>query len=549
MKEPAGNLKEPFVASGADDRSPLDILNEKLLRLGALSQEGDAAMPVVPKPAENSLGRVESRFTALLETLVARSAQAEERSADMFEAVSRATEATDQKVTEALRSISACMEAVERAPRVSLHLIRTVSTRLDQIEERLPHVNEAVLNPIRVAIESLESRLEALRLSPEAANDAGMASLAGVEARLESILAQVSKLEPNAKRQERQTEVVGELTRKLDALETANREFRTSLDERFADLGAKVPPNAIPAIRDQIDVLTREIGGWRAGPSDAVIADLRRDIADVAKAVASSAPGPVLSGLEDKIAALGEKIDATREAGVSDIALAPLKKMLADVARRIQAIKPVTLDGVEAELRTLSRRLERPATPPVDPTMIEALAARLEAVHGLMLSQGHQVETIRRFVDAGGPPQPDLGAITSGLAALTLQVETLAKTMEAGRSKPLDKSFSALGSQLGEARQEIADLRRIIDAQAQLIADLSGKLGDVHRATVPIAPEVDALAAPDETAPESPTDPAAGDDAPMPESETLLQDAPSATEARPPSSGPKLRLRVSQAAA
>ena len=551
MREPAAHLKEPFVGGGTDDRSPLEILNEKLLRLGALSQEGEAALPTAP-----SLERVESRFTALLETLVARSAQAEERSADMLDAVSRATEATDQKVTEALRSISACMEAVERAPRISLHLIRTVSTRLDQIEERLPHVHEAVLNPIRVAIESLESRLDALRLSPEAANHAGIASLSSVEAKLESILAQVSKLEPSAKRQaseaarhERQTEAVGELARKLDAIESANRDFASSMDARFADLGDKVPPNAIPAIRDQIDVLTREIGGWRAGPSDAVIADLRRDIADVAKAVASSAPGPVLSGLEAKIVALGEKIDATREAGVSDVALAPLKKMLADVTRRIQAIKPVTLDGVEAELRTLSRRLDRPATPSVDPAMIEALGARLEAVHGLMLSQGHQVETIRRFVDAGGPPPPDLGTLTTGLATLTLQVEGLAKTIEAGRNKPLDKSFSALGTQLGEARQEIAELRRIIDTQAQVIADLSGKLADVHRATVPVEPEAGAMASPQESVSDSENPSDHGTDSVLPDNTAAAQEPPVPAEPRPASSGPKLRLRTAQAVA
>jgi hypothetical protein len=171
--------------------------------------------------------------------------------------------------------------------------------------------------------------------------------------------------------------------------------------------------------------------------------------------------------------------------------------MLADVARRVQAIRPVTLDGVEAELQIIAGRLDKAFTAPVDPLVVEAMGARLEVVHGLMLSQTTQLEAVRRWTDAGGPPPPDFSMFAAGMAALREQVDVLSRSIETSKPRSSEKLLGALSSQLDDARREIVGLRDVIEGQGRLIADLSDRLTAVQTATLaaltPPPPAVEAV--------------------------------------------------------
>ncbi|MFO0406253.1 MAG: hypothetical protein ACK50Q_07725 [Labrys sp. (in: a-proteobacteria)] len=502
---------------GRDYRSPLDVLAERLQRLNrtsaAVVRETTADETLVSETLLEHLRQAEQRTASIFEALLRRNEETEARTAAVIETIALSTRETEARTANALQAVAQWIEAAEQSPRVAISeamekraadLVDTVARRLDQIEEKLPKLDEAIAAPLRSAIERLEGRLEGLasenhalrelpdtfaraaadldkkladvakrlekvRQAPAAAPDPAQADhVARIEAKLAGILETLSTKPTSAEGDDHR------LATAIEEIATRQRE----LDSAFARRGAEDPTAAAvttlvaridgmesdqrartDALGERLDKIVSE----RDTAIDPALTDLRGDIAEIARAIAEASPVRALESLEQQMTALAAKLDASRDRGVSDQILVPIEKLLEDLARKLLSVKPVGLDEIQTEIRGLAARFDQAVAQGIDTSDFEALVQKVGAIHEM-------VGTVAR---------PE---VISDLAA---RVETLGARIDRLAGTDRDAAM------LGRLSQHVGEIRSLMDKPGD-----SEGLARVEARLDALAAKLERLAAP-----------------------------------------------------
>ena len=475
--------------AAASDQSPLAALAERLDRLNRTSAA--AVRDNTPDAMELSaalldrLRQAEERTATIFETLLRRNEDTEARTAAVIETIAKVTRDTETKTANALSAVAQWIESAERSPKIAVTeamerrttaMIETVSQRLDQIEAKLPRLDETVAKPFRTAIERLEERLDALSGQNNALKDLPAAfsrtaadldrKLAEVASRLDNVKADAEATRSN---DANQADHVARIEEKLAGILTslATKRPNESDDDAFDDDGSEVSPSSRTRVADlsaKLDSMEASRLAMAAAlearfdrldtpkmtAPDAAIAELRRDIADIARAVAEASPNRAIESLERQIVALAAKIDASRDMGVSEAVLAPLEGLLSDLARKVQEVKPAGLDALQNELRGLAVRLDKAVERGIDPAAFEALGQRVAAIHNMVGNLG----------------RPEV------LGNLAMHVESLIGGMDRLRGTERDLAMIA------RIARDVTDIRGIIEkpAASEGIAHIESRL-------------------------------------------------------------------------
>jgi hypothetical protein len=538
----------------SERRSPLDLLNEKLRRLQAT---GTTA---------GSLALSEDRLSSMLEKLIDHADRSESRMNEITLSVARTESSADARLTEAMQAIAACIDAVEKAPKVTLNLIRTVSTRLDQIETRLPTLLEASTQPLYDAVSKLEGRLDTIATG--GANDGLREDIAGLAARLERIAATIggsdgADLATHS--------AIARVESRLATLSESAQSLSDTVTARLDRLHAEVSNGSVVDLSQAIGRLTDQIADWRMTMTQ----QIEGVAANLGEKIEGCAPGSAITELGVRVDSLGTKINAVAEGTDAETALLPLKKSLAELTRKVQAHKPVSLEGIETELKTILGRLDQDAAPTLDPATFDRISREIADVQALTQAQSRQIAEIRGLFETTGQHSLELGLVARGVSDLRDQVVELSQSLgqsdEAARNRTLaaidqrlssaiaeataskaDASFETLANAVSDARREMIDLRtdiqasehrlnRALEAQGEMIARLSARLADVFSASVEIvdAPLGDDLHAEPASAPEDQDEP---DDS---EAEASAPEIIEPFAPPPPILNSPLRLKVS----
>lgn len=454
--------------------SPLDLLNERLRRL---RETGSGTGP---------LATSQDRLNSMLEKLIDHADRSETRMNELNVSVARTEATAETRLSEAMQAIGACIDAVEKAPKVTLNLIRTVSTRLDQIETRLPTLIDTATQPLSEAIGKLEGRLDAMART--GTGEGFREDLAGLSERLERIAGAIGGFDQSAL--ERVETRLATLTGTTDGL---SETLTTRFDRLTADLAAG--PSG--GWDDAIGRLTDQIADWRTAMArhiDGVASELGAKIETCAQT-------PALDELGARVDQLGSRISAVADSIDPEAAIQPLKKTLAELTRKVQAHKPVSLDGVESELKAILGRLDQDPAPALDPAMFERISHEIAVVQTTAQAQSREIAEIRGLFETTGQHSRELGLVARGVSDLREQMadlaQTIAPSIEAVRSlvpgtTDADGSgrLDDLARDMGDTRRDVTDLRaeiqaselrltRALKAQGAMIEALSARLAAV----------------------------------------------------------------------
>lgn len=541
--------REEQADAGAAASSPLASLASRLAEIDRRSSStASAAAPAVaasarevaggagfePKQAFERVRATESRTADLIEGLMRRNADNEARTAQLIETLARSNREAETKTANALAAVAKWIEAAERAPKAAesteaAAAVRAVAGRLDQIEAKLPKVEEPGTSPIRAAIDKLDERLSGLMGQKPAVSreDALARDAAELERRLGGLAEQMAaspkpaQPEPAAYIRPVQPEPTPSYAR--PALpETERGEHAARIESKLSRIldtlsdrrtGEVAPPAAKPITLDraidEISTRQRILDGdtARAEPAwpprpirppqdpaalayasglDGVknqIASLTREIAELRQAGRPQQPDlakdPAITALRDDIGAVSRGLESLASQGGLDA----LESRIAWMADRIEELRQdgaseVALRTVEGHLGEIARGLSRLAIP--DFARLEdelgAISGRLDriAARGADASAiellHRRIEEMARLVADPGRFEEDLQAISDKLDRIAAQAADLS---------PLDKLHRQLEEMLNAAPEPgrvEGDLRTIsgkLDRIAAQAVDLS----------------------------------------------------------------------------
>ena len=188
---------------------------------------------------------------------------------------------------------------------------------------------------------------------------------------------------------------------------------------------------------------------------------LRAELAAMRRSLGELAPRNGNVALEGAIADLGQRLDAMRKAPASAEAMGPLEEMLRQVIQTLRANDPLsTARNVEADLKTLSARIEDLARAAVDPALIEQVRRQTEDIR-LMLGKAaeaapiarieRQIEQLADYVErlANHPrPAPELERLASQFAETRAQIE---RALSPAFLRGVEQRLETLAARIDEA--------------------------------------------------------------------------------------------------
>ena len=212
-----------------------------------------------------------------------------------------------------------------------------------------------------------------------------------------------------------------------------------------------VPAEGAPdlaALERQLKFLTTQLEILRSPcRADALIEEHRRQIANIAQVLETVVSRSAFVTLEDKVRALGARLDMARCAVADGSAFAALEQGLAELRDAVRGLAPAEL---ELAVQTLSRRIDQISDLGPDPLTFRELDKAIDALRAIV------------------------SQIASGdaLAALVKEVRALGEKIEAATTKPL---IEALAQKL-DRFDLLADSELALEPIKQHITQLGEKI-------------------------------------------------------------------------
>jgi localization factor PodJL len=231
-----------------------------------------------------------------------------------------------------------------------------------------------------------------------------------------------------------------------------------SLDDAVAEIAAR------QRALDDDDAIRVSPALLRYAPprcrADAAVEVMRKELADIARALSEALPRRALEALESEVRMLAGRIDAGRASGIEAAALAGLEQGLREVRDALRALAPAeSLVGFEQEVRALSHKIDTVAAGQQDGTTLQQLEAAITLLRGAV------------------------GHVASGdaLAALTAEVRALAEKVEQGMPAAHTDMLANLEQRIASIADAIetvrAEGRHAVPANLDhLVKSLSDKL-------------------------------------------------------------------------
>jgi localization factor PodJL len=174
--------------------------------------------------------------------------------------------------------------------------------------------------------------------------------------------------------------------------------------------------------------------------AETAVEGLRKDLAEIARALADAMPRRAVEALETEVRTLAGRLDSERRSGVDASALAGIEQGLREVRDALHGLAPAeSLVGFDKALKILTGKVDQIATGRQDPAGLQQLEAGIASLRDVM----GQV------------------ASSDALAALAHEVRGLAERFEHG--VPVSNGaeiFDALDQRIGAIADAIEDVRR-----------------------------------------------------------------------------------------
>jgi localization factor PodJL len=155
-----------------------------------------------------------------------------------------------------------------------------------------------------------------------------------------------------------------------------------SARQRVLD-GEASPQTDLTGLEQQLDHITNQITALQQ-PYEDGIAALRRDLAEVGRALTESMPSRAVEELEAQVGSLAERIDHGRQPGAEGAALAGVEQGLAEVRDALRGLAPTeNLVDFEEAVRGLSGKIDR-IGPSDDPAAFKQLEQAVVSLQGVM---------------------------------------------------------------------------------------------------------------------------------------------------------------------
>ena len=411
--------------------------------------------------------------------------------------------------------------------------LERLESRIEAMSRRSEEAaDEAPLRQLDARLATILSRLERVEASPPSA--AREEQFSRLEKRFDALLTRLDRPAPAVAAPPRRglDDAVAEIAARQRDLDSAvsraprppSPQLTAMLDERFEALARKfdlaaaktTPPvpavaekaridllqNGIQALsgriedmrkdftaagahsRAALEALARDLSGRveaaLAAPSDAGVkglAELRRDISVLSRSLGDVAPRAAVSGLENAMRDLANRVDATREAmlraasarpeATSSAELEALGKQVAAMGRTLADLAPRSqVSSLESAVRALSTRIERSR----DEGMREVVLAPIESL----------ASDVRRALAEAGA-SANFEGVSHQLQEVESKIEELRQTGGADRADFLqvfDQS-EQIRAMIAQAMEKMAPIERL----ERQVAGLGERLEDVARQT------------------------------------------------------------------
>ncbi len=301
-------------------------------------------------------------------------------------------------------------------------------------------------------------------------------------------------------------------TRDLSAIDHSDQPARHPLLDRFEPAIHRAfpplpnssqpepPPAPAPSSPDlaglekQLRFLTTQLEIMRSPcRADALIAELRQQLANISQAIENVVPRSAFQVLEDEVRALAARLDDNRSGAADGAAFAALEQGLADIRNAVHGVTPVELDHV---VQTLSRKIDQINEAGPDPLIFRQLDAAIDALRDIVnqIASGDALATLAKEVRALGEKveqavtaSPRGAAASSSeeiLLALEKQisgmVEALAHSAQADRAvaSPIEPLIETIAQKLD--RFDLFDGKSALEPIKQHINELGEKIDRLH---------------------------------------------------------------------
>jgi localization factor PodJL len=347
--------------------------------------------------------------------------------------------------------------------------LRLVSERLARRRNKAPSAEPApapaapelsgALADLRGDLRLLAAKVD--QLSGAAVGPSALEAFRAQTQEVERALVGAAEKVAGAERMQGQVAKLLERVERLAAAQPASAEMAQAL-KALADAHAKAerdnPAKALKSVEKQLDDLGARVEAAARRPSqDArAIEDLGRRI-ETLRAVVERQPRPQAGEFADALGALHAKLDAATASGSQSVA--GLSTLVA------------TIERLEEEMR-------RPASVSLDPRPLEDLARRIEGVQGQLAPKvdGLQarIDDLSRKLDRPAS-SPQMEAIEAALRRMAAKVEeNVRATPDMRPFEDLQGALDALSHKLDRSATTPAEIAKIDAALGDIVARLDG---------------------------------------------------------------------------
>ncbi|GGH10328.1 hypothetical protein GCM10007036_06790 [Alsobacter metallidurans] len=489
---------EPAALPAADDeRAAAEKLVSLENQLEALSRRAsETAIPRAsqrhPEPQRNDLAAVLER--AMRETQ-ARTDAVEAKTATALDSMVRFMERADSQRRDELGTLAQAQERTSIALRDALAL---VTGRMDSLEHSISRRDGAELQPIKAAIQRLEMRLDERMPAPREGASRIESKMKDLEARLVDIADKLAETEQSEHRDaprvrsDRIARIEEKLAAVLNVLD--GQHGRAAYDDEADDVLDEAPAQTMDEAISQIRSRQQKLEGARERRSanqdrtaellDGLRGDvislaqrlerideprdipgvdaMRRELADLARSVHTTANRSDFAALERSIGELSERIDAWQGSGPSGTGVTAAERVIDDMRALIDELRPVAgLTTLRDDISALATRLDRA---PQHGLSAETAEAILSQIMDLRASVGkaarpvslepleRQVAALNERLEAALAAKPGRGGDKAGLGAIAAAV---AELRAAAREFQPNERFSRLERQIGDLGQRL----------------------------------------------------------------------------------------------
>jgi localization factor PodJL len=354
------------------------------------------------------------------------------------------------------------------------------------------------------AIEAIEEQLRQLTGQAEAARLSAPAEHVDLlRADIAEIRSSLAEAKPQAVAAIAQQ--VRDLTDEVGKLKPLSDEIADALRREFAEIGKAIresmPQHAGASLEEQMRVLTEEMSKLSPEAHAEEIAEaLRKDLGEIAETLRNAVPPGALASLEEQVRELGVRVEGNRAALQDHPVIAEIEHSLADLRHRLEVMAPIgDVASLAETVRTLSAKADTIANQVAAPERPQQLDEAI-ATPADIAALSRDIQALAEKVDNSVQPEAVM-TLDRRLAEMAAAFDS--RQAEAVAVPPdLEALFDKLANRLDSIELRYADPGALhsIDGRIAGLADKLdashaqlGRLDTVERGVADLVEQVQAL--------------------------------------------------------